>query len=54
MKNANKKTKAWDYEDDEESAAIRERNFQRRQNRNWKKAWLEHSHDAEEHDEFFK
>ena len=54
MKNMQKKSKFVDYDDENEYATSKSEKNRRRQQRNWKHAWMEYSHEAEEHDEFFK
>lgn len=58
MKNNHKSKKMNDqFEDDEEDYPIhtshKKDSPRRRPVRNWKKAWVEHSTDYDEHDEFF-
>lgn len=52
MKNMHKKSKL--YEDDDEYLDTKTEKNERRKHRNWKRAWMEHAHEAEEHDEFFR
>lgn len=54
MKNMQKKSKLIDVEEEDAMIALREERRQRRQHRNWKHAWMEFAHEAEEHDEFYR
>lgn len=53
-KGRNSKVRWDDYDEDEEYLTrAKKKESPRRQVRNWKKAWVEHQTDYDEHDEFF-
>lgn len=57
MKHNKKKSNRYEYDDYEEDypdhTSHKKDGPRRRPTRNWKKAWVEHATDYDEHDEFF-
>jgi len=54
MKNMQKKTAKFFEEFDDDHASLKEERRQRRAQKNWKREWMAYSHEAEDHEEFFK